>query len=288
MVPNRAAIEKTLLYSDLFDYPLKKEEIWRYLISSNKTSKNLLDKLIKENSSIHRLGKYYFINKRREIVSIRTKREKLSREKIIYARKLVKKLSIVPTVMLIGISGSLSVNNSEKDDDIDLFIISSKNSVWTTRFILILFLLMGGKYRRRNDIQIAGKFCLNMIMDETVLELPKKRHDLYTAHEVSQMLPVFSRNNTYDHFLEANKWVLGFMTNSLSARSKYVEEKDSLVTVFLRFIIGIFKIEKIARTVQKAYMHKRTNETVSDNFLAFHPIDSRSTTLRKFTKLVKF
>lgn len=41
-------INKTLCYSDLFDYPLKKEELWKYLISSTKVEKELLTKSLKD------------------------------------------------------------------------------------------------------------------------------------------------------------------------------------------------------------------------------------------------
>jgi len=44
--------------------------------------------------------------------------------------------------------------------------------------------------------------------------LPESERDLFSAHEVLQMEPVFDRGNTYKKFLLANKWVKTFLPNA--------------------------------------------------------------------------
>ena len=41
-------IIKTLLYSDIFDFPLLENEVWNYLISEKKVDKEPFDKKIKK------------------------------------------------------------------------------------------------------------------------------------------------------------------------------------------------------------------------------------------------
>src|SRR3989344_7357967 len=125
------AIVRTLLYADLFDYPLTNEEIWKRLIKLQITNDKLSRlsgisqtagqiKLI--NSKILRnIDNYYFLKGKEKIVEIRKKRERWSAEKIEIAKKVVNFLRLIPTIKLIGVSGGLAIGNAGEDDDIDLF-----------------------------------------------------------------------------------------------------------------------------------------------------------------------
>jgi len=61
MVNSRDAIIKTLLYADIFDFPLNKQEVFEYLISDKKIDKNIIFKnleIIKSPIKFHK--DYYF------------------------------------------------------------------------------------------------------------------------------------------------------------------------------------------------------------------------------------
>ncbi len=145
------AILKTLIYSDIFDYPLSQDELWKFLIG-HKTSRVSFDKALRDLSSkiIFKKGLYCFLDRERT-VDIRIKRRKESQKKIVIAKKIIKRLYRIPTVQFIGISGALSLENSERNDDIDLFVIASKGSLWLTRLTMIILLMLMGRYRRRNQ-----------------------------------------------------------------------------------------------------------------------------------------
>jgi len=101
------------------------------------------------------------------------------------------------------------VENSEEGDDIDLMIVTSPQRLWLTRGLVVVFLLLTGQYRRPEKIK--DKVCPNLMFSEEVLEFPD--HDLFTAHEIVQMLPIYDRLNTYQKFLQANSWIKDFLPN---------------------------------------------------------------------------
>ena len=97
--PSEEAIFKTLAYADIFDYPLKKEEIWRWLIinpngnriiSPNKSEWVKTFGLIwrKHSDKFGFKDGYYFLPGREKIVPLRQKREIYSVQKLTLAQKI--------------------------------------------------------------------------------------------------------------------------------------------------------------------------------------------------------
>ncbi|KKR76572.1 MAG: hypothetical protein UU21_C0007G0035 [Candidatus Levybacteria bacterium GW2011_GWA2_40_8] len=280
-------ILRTLLYSDIFDYPLTEGEVWKYLISDKNIEYADFSKAIKRiNSVVYRSGNYLHMEKRRSIFDKRHKRNSESELKLIFARKIIKKLSEIPSVMFVGISGSLSMLNSEKDHDIDLFVITKHKTIWTTRLLLISYLKILGLHRGKDDKKISNKFCLNMIIDDKNLRLPKEYRNIYTAHEITQLMPIVSRNKTYDKFLKSNKWVLKFLPNAFHKIRGVKEIKSASL-----FWFAIPKIaERIAGKIQTFLINKnKTNERIEEGFLAFHPRATDKKIMSKYRqKLIKY
>ena len=143
-------IFQTLLYFDIFDYPLTKEELWQFAIP------NLKEKEPDFYKSLARIKipfykSFYFLKGRKEIVNQRIRKEKINKLKLKKANKIINRLRFIPTVNFIGISGSLSMQNSNLDDDIDIFVICQSGLVWITRFLLVAVLFFLGVYRNKND-----------------------------------------------------------------------------------------------------------------------------------------
>jgi hypothetical protein len=279
------AILKTLLYSDFFDYPLKEEEIFKYLITDKKIDKIQVHKVLKQfKIAVESNKNFYFLSGRKSLVKKRINREKISLQKFKKAKKIIKILSLIPTIRLIGISGTLSMRNSEKHDDIDIFVITQENFVWTTRFLLIIFLVLLGVYRTRNSKNYSDKICLNMMLDEGSMKLEK---NLYIAHEISQLVPVFEKDNTYKKFLLENKWIENFMINALNDKKIYLKKKSNTMDFILNWLFDFFAFEKIAKYLQLIYMKKHiTSEIVKPGVLRLHPFDYKSYILQSFNKKI--
>ena len=76
MGSSKESILKTLLYSDIFNYPLSKEEIWKFLISKNKEDKQIFLRCLSlKNSPFDHKKNLYFIKGREGIIK---KRQKLA------------------------------------------------------------------------------------------------------------------------------------------------------------------------------------------------------------------
>ena len=160
-------ILRTLIYADLFDYPLTEKEIikWscgRRIKNSELRIKEDLNQLIK-NGIIEKIDGYFFLKGRGKIVKERRIKEKYSEEKLEIARKTAKKLQNISGVKMVGVTGALAMKNCSLGDDIDLAIITTKDRLWLTR-LMILFLspFLGIKRRKPKETNVQDKICFNL------------------------------------------------------------------------------------------------------------------------------
>lgn len=266
----RQSILKTVLYADIFDYPLSSAQLWKFLISERKISKKTFDKVLKNISfPITSKSGIYFIKGKEKNVDIKIKRKIESSKKISLAYGVCEIISYIPFVLFLGISGGLSMENSDKKDDIDLFVVTSKNRVWTARLFIIIVLKLLNKHRGRKDKSVRNKICLNMLIDESHLSFSKEKN-IYMAHEIAQLIPVFDRKNIYKKIIAKNLWVNNFLPNVFIdiGKKNYLKSKKLIfVVVFdvLEFIVKYFQLWYIRRHI--------TIEKVEDGFLSFHPFN---------------
>lgn len=254
-------------------------------MSSYADFNRVLDNLIINKKIFYKDGFYYPLFLENKVIGKRCQREIYSKEKIAIAQKTAKILSRIPFIKLIGISGSLAVKNSSPQDDIDLFIISMGETCWITRLMAVLILETLGVRRRPKDINCQNKICLNMLMDENSLEIETKDKNLYTAHEILQLMPLFSKNYIYEKFLKSNKWIKKILPHAypkFRQKSSMTEEK----TFMISFVLG--KINSFLRYLQLFYMSsKKTNETTGYGLIKFHPKDVTSKIINRYNRLLR-
>lgn len=206
------AVLRTLAYADIFDYPLTEQEISKFLITKLPVSAKALP-----GGQVTSKDGFYFLAGREEIVAIRRRREQWSREKMTIARRLTDWLKLIPTIKMVAVTGALAMDNADKNDDIDLLIVTAKNRLWLTRLLTVFLTEIVARRRRPGDPPVGGqvrdKICLNMFLDEDFLAVPKKERDLFSTHEVCQLRPLWSKDNCYQKFVIANLWVKKFLAN---------------------------------------------------------------------------
>lgn len=256
-------IVRTLAYFDIFDYPLTFSEIKKYLGCKNDMSDEELYEILDDMSLVQESEGYFYLLGRSKLASLRSERYAISLEKHAKARVITRILSFIPTIEYIGINGSLSMNNSSNSDDIDLFFITKKNTLWITRFAVnsILSLLRQRKTRR----VVKDKISPNILLSADKLTLPKNKRTLYGAHEIVQVNSVYDKGNFKDLLIHKNGWVKDFFPNLPATHRKKNQKTSSLWLNILK------PIEKVFYFVQKMYMGKnRTNVKITMNFAFLH------------------
>lgn len=279
----KEAILKSLSYFAIFQYPLTKKELWHYLLWEKKSpiqfslfnrSLFLLEKnklVLKKEALFYQLPSKINWAKKRKI------KEKIASKKLALAKKTTRILSFIPTIKMIGLSGSLSLGIGEIQDDIDLFIICQKNTLWFSRLIINLLLIFLGLKRTPKSQKTKDKICPNMFMEEDKLTLPKNEQDLYSAHELAFIKPLFQKEDLYQRLIKANSWAKFYLPNAfLIFPNNYKTPKSNLLICFLNQIL--YKL-------QFNYMKSKiTNEVITKHYVRFHPKDARYWILSKYNQ----
>ena len=274
------AILRTLVYADIFSYPLTLFQIHKFLISSKKIGveevERCLEKLVKNKKIEFRKG-FYFLPQR-DLVRQRLKRKKISERKIRMAKKIAFLLKLVPFVKLVGITGRLAVKNAEEDDDLDFLLITAKNRLWLTRIFVVFLLEFFGLRRRYKEEKARDKVCLNLFLEEGFLSLPRSKRNLYTAHEIVQINVLWEREEIYRKFLGANQWVKKYLANAVVG-----EREEEIKEGGKKGIWDFF--ESLAYRFQFWYMKRhKTREKVSFHYAFFHPQPVETWVLEKYRK----
>ena len=115
--PLENAILETLAYSDIFDYPLTVAEIYKYLVISG-TREEIENCIVKMNQ-VNCKNNFYFLTGRDEIVNTRQSREKKSQRIYKRAKFYGNILGIFPFVRMVGLTGSLAMQNLTQEIDMD-------------------------------------------------------------------------------------------------------------------------------------------------------------------------
>lgn len=273
--PRDRAIVATLLYYDIFSFPLRADELIRFAHSQ------LADDVPQEGEWWESRDAFWFLKGRAHYIERRAQLSTTSTEKLQRARKFARLLQIVPGVRFIGVTGSLAMESAVPEDDIDLLVIAAKNRLWLTRALVLSALLAWG-VKRPDDgrSEYPNLICANIFLSESDLSVPDE--NLFIAHEICQMLPLLGEN-TYHHFLEANAWLKHFLPQWKPAPVEFQDRaplRNAQRGFELAFANGVgTRIDKeLARRQLKRIESKHarghnTNVRITPTQLRFHARD---------------
>lgn len=255
----------SICYHDIFSYPLNKEDLKRWSPKIN-FKFNLKSKISYKDG-------FYFIQKREAILKNRIQNEFYSKKKMVLAKKASNLISTIPSILFVGITGSLAMMNAGKYSDIDLLIITKKYSLWITRLIVYFLLSLNNlKIRKPNTKDEKDKLCLNMWLEEDAIKWMKKDRNIYTAHEILQIIPLINKNNTFEKFVSSNDWIFDFWKKYKKKRNTLKDISGLVVTHNANLFIS--SLNYIAYLAQLLYMKsKATKEVVSLKKAIFHVND---------------
>jgi hypothetical protein len=200
------AIVQTVAYADIFDYPLTADEIHRYLIglqAGRGTVRGLLSTALP--GGLARTGRYFTLAGREHTVETRKLRMASAAD---YWRRAVhygRRMSHLPFVRMVAVTGALAMDNNA-DGDIDYLVITEPGRLWLCRALIVGLVRIAA---------LSGtELCPNYFLTERALVLEER--NLFTAHEVTQMVPIAGLA-TYHQLRELNRWTDRFLPNASAA-----------------------------------------------------------------------
>lgn len=285
----------TLTYSHIFSQPLTTEEVARRLIYSDEmknddAAKHIetalfnisAKKIIKKNSHYWQLT-----STSEDLSEIRKRRERMSRLKIKELQPFINVAKNLRWITGVALTGSVSVNNAEAKDDVDLMIIVQPQRLWLVRPLLVLFSFSHGKRRSWNHEEF-NSWCLNLWLEEDVLSLPRQSRTLYTAYEVCQAEWLVSKNDIANRFLESNTWVGKYLPEYFLWKLTIAGLSAKHPTQPNRLVAGFFDLlNEYSYMIQLWYMKRHmTREKVTRSMAFFHPRDTKKNIMQSWKEIV--
>ncbi len=214
-------------YRDVFNAPLLIDSLilWTGLKNDEigRESLNVILTELVEEKLIVIKNDYVAVYGKEHIIDSQKEKNELTERLIHRGKGTLKWFTRIPFVRYLGISGSVAANNptsSSKDlVDLDLFVITSKNTLWLIFLIerlitnLIRF-LKGDHY-----------YCFNYVTEEDFLSISNK--NFYTATELVNLKTVYDKG-VYAKFIEANEWHTNYYSKESIQTNNYKHEKSPI------------------------------------------------------------
>lgn len=204
------AILYTVIYADLFDFPLTRRELHHYLIADQPFTLAQIEQALAASdflkTELETPRDYVICAGRAALIGIREAREQASHALWSTALDYGQWLARLPFVRMVALTGALAVRNaSDHDDDLDYVLVTADRRVWLARAFAIVLVRLA---------KIRGvEVCPNYVLAESALE--QENHDLFMAHEVAQMVPIYGQQ-VYETMRQRNAWVSDWMPNAAS------------------------------------------------------------------------
>ncbi|MBA2451582.1 MAG: hypothetical protein H0V47_00305 [Chloroflexia bacterium] len=258
------AVLQAVAYSDIFDYPLTATEIHRYLMNLP-VSRNEIDDILHGGGLLpgylSSCGDYFTLVGRETIVDTRRQREAEAHRRWPRALHYGQIIASLPFVRMVAVTGELAMDNMSPKSDIDYFIITEPGRLWLTRLLVIAVVRYAAP---RGDV-----ICPNFLLSEHALTLDDR--NLYTAHEVAQMVPIAGRE-VYQRLRASNCWVDEFLPNaSQSPRSVFVAQRAGLLRRLIESTLRTQAGARLERWEMERKIRKLTRGGLSHPEASFCP-----------------
>jgi hypothetical protein len=289
---NQEAVLKTIIFFDLFSYPLTNWEIWQYLnleISLSNLEKEVADLVL--NNSLEEKDGFYFLPGKQDLINIRKERYNFANYKIKLAKRAAKVFKWLPSVKLVAVANLIGHHNLRNESDIDIFIVSSPNRLWLTR--LFCTGLMKIARQRPTKVCKRNKMCLSFYAASDGLAMESLRfkpNDPYFDHWFLGLHPVYDNDKYLSYLRFKNPWLKKSFPNSMLLKENF--SGDFFSSNWLdRFLYhGANWLNGLAKKIQVIIMPKvlkdlanqGTGVVLSDQILRFYLKDKRRDFLDKY------
>ena len=220
--PEKRRILKQLLYYDIFDHVLSRDELIKDC-ALGQQSDAIIEDLLKHRL-IYQLDDYYSVKNNPDLAEKRKTGMENTQLSMPRALKMAKLIGKFPFVRAVALSGSISKGYMDSFKDIDYFIITKPKRLWLSRTLLVF-------YKKVLLLNSFRYFCLNYFIDENNLEIKNKNY--FTATEINTLVPV-NGNTLFRLFYDSNAWVKNSYKDF--PQNQFAEEKALTRSIFKQFI----------------------------------------------------
>ena len=218
---------KTLLYFSIFNYPLKKDEIYSFSSLENKMMlESELSHLV-DHKVIFKIDDYYLCLEKESLVRRRILGNKMAEEIFPKAKRISKFIAKFPFVRGVGISGALSKGYHDENSDIDFFIITKPERLWIARTLLIL-------YKKIFLFNSRKHFCVNYFVASNTLEIAEKNK--FTATELITLIPMCGKE-VFQTFYAENSWAKEYYPNYDKNKFQVSDPKKPVLSKLIETIL---------------------------------------------------
>ncbi len=272
-----------VVYADLFDTPLPKEDAPRAALSEIRESE--IRRLVEGPAlspllTLHPDG-FLVLAGREAIVANMPEREAWTRALLEGSHATLSMLASLPFVRALILSGGVVHKNPGTRPDIDLFVVTARGRAYTAYTMLVLATKLTGT---------RGLVCPNYLVDENELAIAYHR-DLFTAHQIASARP-FSGNRAYEEWCRANEtWVRHFFPGFVprSGQDGVTATAWQRAAELALLPVGSF-LERLLRAGWRIHLAPRRRMTataspdvvLSDGVLKLHLSDYRRRVLARF------
>lgn len=220
---------KPIIYYNLFNHPLRKDEIISFCHLDNRDEINQQIEVLLNKNIIQSKNGFYFIENGIDQVQKRIKGSQEAQKILPKALRNAKLIYQFPFVKGVAFSGSFSKDYFDEQSDIDFFIVTNQDRLWIARTLLILykkiFLLNSRKY-----------FCVNYFVSEHALEIEEKNR--FTATELITLKVAYG-HDVFHRFNSTNQWAFDYFLLTPPHLSKdHPAEKKPLFSKILENLLS--------------------------------------------------
>ncbi len=206
-----AAILRTVLYADVFDFALRADELHHFLMSSHAVSLDAVLYALEESPVLREVlvqasGGITLVG-RESLMDMRGQRDDLAARLWPKAAAAGQWLACVPFVRMVAVTGALAMDNpAHLSDDFDYFILTVPGRVWLARLLIIGVVRLSRLW--------GWPICPNFVLAAD--SLAQRRRDVYIAHEIAQAVPLADSDGLYAAFRAANAWTSDHLPNAVT------------------------------------------------------------------------
>ncbi|MBI4551557.1 MAG: glycosyltransferase [Candidatus Latescibacteria bacterium] len=288
------AILKTIVYSDLFDYPLSAAETHRGLIGHRAEPDEVTAALQSPalSEKIAELNGLYMLKGRETLGDARAVRAARAAQLLTRHRPLLRWLCACPFVRMVALSGGIAFENCGEESDIDLFVIVEGARIWST----YAFLAGVAKLIGKRDL-----LCLNYLIGRT--DYCVEEHDFFTAHQIASLKPIYGWER-FRRFTAANGWVTAHLPQWNGHANGTVNHRASEIVLSpwaarlkrgIEFLLGLPVFHPIDWSIYRLYRRRilrkvagRTHSGVrlGRHLIKLHTTDHGGQLLERFERRV--